>query len=754
MKRSTILLIVILIGALTMNAVFAQDDDPDLTINSINPTEVTTGESVSLTVSGAGFTDSAQVVVNGVGPVATSRVDEATLTAALPNSLAPGVYAIRVETSEQNATLPDALTVIAQATEEPAPEPTATPIPTVTITRSEPNRATAGQVVTISVLGTNFTPDTIVRVTGVGLLPTTFINDGALTGTLPETARPGDYNVEVIDPVRGTFRSPNKLRIVAPPEPTSPPPPTRTPIPVANEPSLVLNNITAQPNVVGPGGTVRLSFVVYNRGTSTARNIRIALTSGSSFVPAVGQANLNLPDLAPGGSATSFLSVTAASDIGRGPTLIPMTITYQDIEGTPYEGAAEVGVTVEITAQQPQLVLQQYSIEPATAIPGQQVLVSATLANMGTKPATQILLRVTGGENVLLPDTRGDSFSYGNLQPGESHTVNLPLIVNTAAEEGPQLQPITISYLQDGEPKEAASSLTIHILEVDEPEPLMLLSRYSTGRDEDLRPGTRFTLETVISNVGSADANDVLVTFGTVQTSGGGDDESGSTNGGGSTTTPSTTFAPQGSGGRLFAGLIAAGGELTIHQDFIVSGSVTSGIYTLPVTLQYTAADNEAQQDILNVSLVVIAPARLRINGPEPLPEMANAGEPIPFSWELVNYGSKSLDLTSATIEATNAEVLDGAAIPLETLAADGDTTINAAVMPLEEGETVVTLTINYLDDLTQPQSIVQTYTIAISEPPPPFEEPEMPPVIEEPVEEEDPNWLGRGIMALLGLGS
>jgi hypothetical protein len=150
---------------------------------------------------------------------------------------------------------------------------------------------------------------------------------------------------------------------------------------------------------------------------------------------------------------------------------------------------------------------------------------------------------------------------------------------------------------------------------------------------------------------------------------------------------------------------------------------------------------------------VVIVPPRLQINLINPLPEMVNAGEPAPLMLELVNGGRTSLNLLNATFSAQNAEVWEGADIRLSSLKVDDDTSLNALIMPLEEGPFEVTLTINYLNDLGQPSSIEHTYIAEAVTPPPPVDEPvDMPPVIVEP--EPEINWFGRALMALLGLGS
>ena len=269
-----------------------------------------------------------------------------------------------------------------------------------------------------------------------------------------------------------------------------------------------------------------------------------------------------------------------------------------------------------------------------------------------------------------------------------------------------------------------------------------------------MQPGTRFTLDITLQNVGLANANSTTVTFGTVQSNTGGEpptDPNNPDNGG--SVTPSTTFAPLGTAGISYVGELSASSSVDIAQEFIVAGDVTTGIYTLPITVQYTLADGTKSQSTLNLSLVVIAPPRLRINPQNPLPESVTAGEPVPLMLELANVGRRGIDLTDASVSALNGEVLEGTLIQLETLATDDDTTLNALIMPLEEGTLEVSVTIAYLNELGQSASIDLTYSAQVNPAPEPIEEPFEPePIVVEP--EPEVNWFGRIVMALVGLGS
>jgi hypothetical protein len=685
-----------------------------------------------------------------------------------------GVFPALAQDTQQPQVTPDI-----QVTETPSvepPTPTDTPIPALTVTHSEPTRITAGQSYTLSVYGTNFTSQTVIRLVGYGLLTTTLINETALTAALPSNIPARQYTINVSDPVRGAMDSPDKLSVVNPPQPTNPPPPTampptETPIPtpIPGQPSLLVRNFSANPTNTPPGGRVALTFEVVNQGTRPAIGVSVSVNSGGSFVPANGQASATLPDIAPGGVTNVTLNVVTAQDASPGPTSIPITLTYFDFSGQSYTSDASLSVSIIELNEAPQMTLARYNLSPNPAQPGQPITITVLVTNTGNLTASQVLLRITGSDNLLLAGGEGDSFPLGDLTPGSSVSVDLPMVVSTTATSGPQSQPFSLTYLQNGDSKESDGSLTIPIEEVVAPAPVMLLKSYDTG-DNTLQPGDRFTLTMTLQNVGLADAANLLVTFGTVQASGGdsgggdssgsGSGSGGSTGGSSSSTTPSTTFAPLGGGGTVYVGNIAAnGGENTVTQDFIVNGGVTSGVYSLPVTLRYQSPGGETAQDTLNASIVVVVPPDLKTILQTPFSDPSNVGDALPFSVQLVNQGANSVKLTHAEVTSENADIYDGADTPLTPLSNGDDTVVNATIAPSAEGPVTVTLTVHYINDLNQEQTLVESYSFQAVMPPPPPPEmtpepgtgPEVVPTPETPSTQE---LMGQFIMGLLGLGS
>lgn len=646
---------------------------------------------------------------------------------------------------------PTATPTIIVTTAPPRQAENTPPPPRLTVSGSEPSHVVSGQGGTLSVFGRNFTQTSVVRLIGVGVLETTFINSGALRATLPGSMTPGSYAIEVSDPATGSGASPQSLNVLPPPLPTQEP--QAPPSPLPGEPSLVGRNFSATPQITRPGGTVNLTFEVVNLGNRTAEGVSVSVDSNGGFVPSNGQATALLPNIPPGGSAMVNLTVITAASIAAGPTTIPLTMNYRDFSGSNYSSSTALGITVEDVVAVPQITLARYMTVPNPVIPGQPVTVTVLLTNTGTSSAEQALLRLPN-DGALLAGSQGSSFPLGNIGAGETVSLELPLILSAEAKAGPQPQMFNISYLQNGEPQQETASITLEVARVNQPQPLLLLDSYETGHDV-LAPGETFTLTMALRNVGDVDASSLLVTFGSVETPSGGGNPNGPGSGG-TVTTPSSTFAPLGSGGTVYLGTVEANdGAATLQQDFIVSGSVQSGVYSLPITLRYQTPEGEAVREELNASLVVVVPPRLQIELLSTLMETVNVGEPVFVELEIGNTGSNTANLTTLVVSAVNGEVVEGAQTSLNPLARDSSTNTSAVIIPQDEGPMTITVTLNYRDDLNRLGEVVETFeTMVMMPPPPPNYEPEFPFEPETPVQEEDSNILGRFIMGLLGLGS
>lgn len=634
----------------------------------------------------------------------------------------------------------------------------------VTLDSIQPRVVTNAASTVITVLGTGFKQGvTIVAPAGLPALETTVVTETVANAVIPAGIAPGEYRFRLNDarcgaePIRGDLNR-TTLTIQTAPQPTATfgiiePPEPPTPLPGA--PSLLARNFSANPPLIPPGGTTTLTFEVVNQGNRTAEGVVASVDAGSTFVPAGGQASVTLPNIFPGGSATVSLSVVASGSAEPGPTSVPITITYRDFTGESYSSKAALSVSIDRVTAAPLITLSSYTFDPDPVQPGKPVTVTVEITNSGSDAALQGLMRITGDANVLLAGPQGDSFPLGDIPPNGSVRRQLTMIVSTTAKAGPQPQPFTVSFFQKGEAKEVTGTMTVDVAPVIKAEPIMLLESYEVDKDP-LAPGETFNLSVKIKNVGTVSAQGILVTFGTVESSGGtgGDDDNG-TGGSTTSTTPSNTFAPLGSGGTLFLGDLGADGETSFEQPFIVSGSTVSGIYSLPITLRYQAPDGSAIQNNLRASVVVIAPPTLRFTLLSPIPDEVNIGEPLVLSYEIANTGTKKITLTNARAEAENGETVEGAETLIGDVQPNDQTAYNAVIIPSAEGEVKVTITFGYKDDLNKDREIVEEYVATAVQPPPPVDPGPPIDLTPEPNQPEEPtDILGRLLLGLLGLGS
>jgi hypothetical protein len=163
-------------------------------------------------------------------------------------------------------------------------------------------------------------------------------------------------------------------------------------------------------------------------------------------------------------------------------------------------------------------------------------------------------------------------------------------------------------------------------------------------------------------------------------------------------------------------------------------------------------------QDDLRVSLVVISPPQLQIDLQNPVPSLVPLGETVFVGLDITNNGDSTVDLTTITLEAENGEVVEGASTFVGPLTTGNDTSYSGVVIPSEVGPMELTLTINYIDDLSNEQTIVETYELVVTDPPPTPDIPDRPfdplPLPEVPEETDNSDLFGRLLLGLLGLGS
>jgi hypothetical protein len=272
-------------------------------------------------------------------------------------------------------------------------------------------------------------------------------------------------------------------------------------------------------------------------------------------------------------------------------------------------------------------------------------------------------------------------------------------------------------------------SIGLEVSTALENRPQLLVESYETVPDP-LTPGAPFTLTLALNNVGGGEAQRVTLTLG-----GEGGTELG-------------PFAPVASGNVRFVARLGAGDGVAVVQRLVVDGSAEPGAYTLPISLAYDDARGTRHVDDQRISLLVRREPHLQVSFFRPV-EGAVVGEPFELPIDVTNIGRTLVNVSTVEVTSKDLEIRDGS---LYVGPLDGGTTGSMEATAIAEtgGTAEVVVTIHYLDDFEQSQTITQTLTVDVETPPE-----EVP--AEESAEEGEAGFWGRilrVLRGLLGLGS
>jgi hypothetical protein len=596
---------------------------------------------------------------------------------------------------------PTAETAPAQQTDVPTEPPTDTP-PAATTAAPTPSATT---VVTTAPSATVTSPPT-------------------LTAPAPTTAVP---TVITATTTTTTVATPDI-------EPTEPPG-----VPREERPILVVQRFDVNPDVPAAGGVFRLALTVRNVGERRAENVQLTL-GGQTFLPTGGSPVLYRDRLEDDDEHTFEAELRVADETKSGLYPLAVSLRWDDARGGSYTDEATVGIEVSGTISTRPAVIVTASSLPGRVVPGAQFTLGLTLLNSGGREAHNVVVAPTAGPLVL----QGASGGLLHIRPGGSARVNLRVMAAEVGEPGATAQTIELRY-DDPEGERFTDTQTIGVVvtgeDVSGPLPMVVANHVA----DELHPGEEFELALDITNVGSEDALRTRVALG-----GGASPlpSTGDGTSGGSSTGSLGPFAPLGTSNVRYLGTLAAGESQTLRQRMRVDGAAKPGVYVVEVSFSYVDAYGEALQTSESVTLLVARRVRLSINPIQPMTETV-VGQPIPFSFEVVNAGSAALNVGTVEVDGGDVFRVEDGSRFVGSLDANGIDTLDALLIPKRAAdEADVTVVVHYVDDFNQDQTFEQTFTFRVNE------EPEMPDESLEPVERPEGNLFVRIVRGLLGLGA
>ncbi len=680
-----------------------------LGITAVEPKTLPAETGGTLSVYGSGFTSNTVVRLVGYGLLTTELVNSTALRATVPAGLAAGSYDVQVSDGAATATLSKAVQILAAPTPTPTPQPPVAGRPNLVIrTYSiQPTQVKAGQdfVVTIHIYnnGSRASENTLAIFPGGTFLPVgngghqlwqLHINATAIvTQTMhaPASLTSGVQNIQINlsgnDYEGNHYDFPHTLSV----EVIG----TSSGGTSTGAPKLVIEAAETDPLLVGPGSAFTLTLRLVNRGNRQANNVLVGV-GGSQVIPAEGSSVMAVPPLRVGQTATVTLPLVMG-EVERGGRIgLPISLQYSDYSGSNYTDQPSIGLDVDASlTRRPQLLISSYVAQPSTLSPGDRFTLTLTLSNPGSRPATGVVVGVSGS---LAVPAEGSNVAFVNsVGVGEMAEVVLPLVLGDVDKGGRQNLGISLQYGDPGGGKYTdQQNIGLEVNTGMAHRPQLLIAGYAIDPPR-LAAGDRFTLTLTLTNVGGGDAQRLLVSLGV----------EGSER--------LEAFVPAGSSNVNFVPALAAGQSIDIVQRLIVDAKADPKAYNVPLGLVYDDARGNRKTETQRISLMVLRRPEFRVDFYRPV-EMAMAGMPFPLPVEVFNTGLARMNVPLVEVMSSEQVMIEQGSTFVGNLEPSASWTLDAMVTVMQPGPAEIEVRIHYLDDFNQRQMITRTLTVQVME--------------------------------------
>jgi len=476
-----------------------------------------------------------------------------------------------------------------------------------------------------------------------------------------------------------------------------------------------------------------------------------------------------------GALSTTYVSPTTLKAVVPSGILADVyTITVTNPDAS--TASLPTGLTVtepEPTSQpvpfgRPQIVIKSYKANVGVIQFGQEFNLSVTVHNSGQQGASNVQASFASGD--LIPRKTGGVVAVGLIGSNKKATFSQPM---TAATDlwGKSMVSVDMTVSYYDEAGVGYSEKFTIVLPLSQPEyvastatpapsakrPQLIISGYDTN-ENPLQPGTQFTLQLQLQNVGQIDARNVVMIAGGGSTSSGttaeGTPQPGGVSGGGG---EFTNFAPVNASNVQSLGNLNVGNSLSASQPLVVNVSTNPGAYPFKITLSYVDENGLVYNDDQVITLLVYNLPKVEMSFYRPLDPLF-AGQPGMLPIQLVNLGRQSVILGNLRVEAQDA-IVENNQILVGGLEPGYPFTFDPMIIPNRSGKYNLSLTLDYTDDFNQLRSLSQTLEVDVTEmteEPLPGPDGEMPPINEVPDAAPESFWqkAWRFVLGLLGLDS
>jgi hypothetical protein len=227
---------------------------------------------------------------------------------------------------------------------------------------------------------------------------------------------------------------------------------TNTPftVTVAGVPDLITQNLTVNPTSGAAGSAATISFTIRNNGTAattnaSTTNIRLSTSNANVATSDPLLTTVSVPSLGVGATYPVSVNVTIPTGSSTGTQYVWVILDVNNTTGQNSTGIANDKTNTPFsvtTAGVPDLITQNLSVSPTSAVAGSTVTVSFTILNNGTaatvNASTTNIRLSTSNANVTTSDPLLTTVSVPSLGVGATYPVSVNVTIPAGAATGTQ----------------------------------------------------------------------------------------------------------------------------------------------------------------------------------------------------------------------------------------------------------------------------------------------------------------------------
>jgi len=443
-------------------------------------------------------------------------------------------------------------------------------------------------------------------------------------------------------------------------------------LPTPPAPTLVIQSVTLNPQIIQPGSTFSLTAVIANTSNSTAFDGVLTVAPPADYSLLGTGSVIPFGTLQPGASKSLTLQLIVSNSASPTAGSIEYLVNYTDYFLDKYATTGTVSVPLSGNPVQPKLIITTATFSSSAIHPGDNFTVPITIENVGTVPAYEVVLQVNATSPLVSMGSAGD-YRLGTVPANGSITVSLGFTSPTSAGLGSYPIVLGLAY-EDAFGTVYANGQTLVATLVGKPSLVLNMFQFRTN---PLTPGLETYLNAQLLNVGGATALNVKVTFQNAP-------------GFLSNTT-------------IFLGSIQPGGTGNATSYLQIPDNATVGDYQFNVVVSSTDASGRSYlvTDPYTVTVAPFSPPKVSITNTLMSPEVLTPGTQGTLTIYLRNDGASPANNITLTL-VNGSKIFSTVYFGLGTLdpSASGTTTVGVNVATgLKGGHYMVQIVANYTDD-------------------------------------------------------